>query len=324
MCCLYLAALAGIALQGVQCLPDATYVTLNNGVKMPVISLGTAEYNGKELEDLISTAVREGFRGIDTAFNYYNQASVGKGLKKVNRTSLFVVTKTTPCFHPQAPPRYNISDQEKCAEQTRRDVESNFDQLDVDTIDLLLLHGPNHFGDGACDEKACLLNSVQWAVYEDFLKSNRVRAIGVSNYCPSCLACIMGKGRAVPAVNQIKYHAGMTADPQGILSYSEHHGIIPMAYSPLGSSSSSILRDPYLQAIADKHNKSIAQIGLKWIQSKGYTFATASSKASHLQEDLDLFAWSLSADEIAGIDTYSHGNDKASWGCSDPASDIVV
>jgi len=300
-------------------LAESKLVPLNNGVQMPSVSLGTAEYNESELEQAILTAVQTGFRGIDTAFNYYNQVSVGRGLKKANRTDLFLVTKTSPCFHPQAPPHYNITDPEACKAQTRRDVESNFEQLGVDVIDLLLLHGANHFGAGACGDASCALNTAQWEVYEDVLRTGRVRAIGVSNYCQSCLACLMASARVVPAVNQVKYHPGMTADPDGLVSFCQQRGIVPMAYSPL----SGVIGDPLMESIAKSHGKTSAQVALKWIVDKGYTLATASSNPKHLAEDIDLYSWGLSSQEAARIDAYSRGSDLPSWACT-AAADVAV
>eukprot|EP00747_Dinoflagellata_sp_TGD_P169334 gnl/TRDRNA2_/TRDRNA2_198080_c0_seq1.p1 gnl/TRDRNA2_/TRDRNA2_198080_c0~~gnl/TRDRNA2_/TRDRNA2_198080_c0_seq1.p1 ORF type:complete len:342 (-),score=43.32 gnl/TRDRNA2_/TRDRNA2_198080_c0_seq1:145-1131(-) len=301
-------------------------VKLNTGAEMPLISLGTAGYNDSTVEEAVVLAVDVGFRGIDAAFNYYNQAGVGKGLKRVNRSAMFIVTKTSPCLHSQAPPRYNITDVAKCQEQTRRDIETNFKQLDVAEIDLLLLHGANHFGAGGCGELACRLNVAQWQVYEEYFKAGTVKAIGVSNYCPSCLDCILSATQVVPAVNQLKYHPGMTKDPEGVWSYCRRKGIVPMAYSPMGSGE--IFTDSLLMGIAASHNKTAAQVALKWIVDKGYTLATKTNNRQHLMEDLDLFSWSLTADETASIDSYSKGDDVPSWACtameSSESSAIIV
>merc|ERR1712113_998589 len=101
----------------------------------------------------------------------------------------------------------------------------------------VLLHGANQGGQGSCDGTANKLDIVQWKVYEEFYKAGKIRAIGVSNYCPSCLDALLAVVDFVPAVNQIQYHVGMTADPEGIISYCKEHGIVPQAYSPMGGGS---------------------------------------------------------------------------------------
>eukprot|EP00404_Azadinium_spinosum_P009591 CAMPEP_0180552886 /NCGR_PEP_ID=MMETSP1036_2-20121128/73962_1 /TAXON_ID=632150 /ORGANISM="Azadinium spinosum, Strain 3D9" /LENGTH=323 /DNA_ID=CAMNT_0022568325 /DNA_START=63 /DNA_END=1034 /DNA_ORIENTATION=+ len=299
-------------------------IQLNNGVSMPLLSLGTGEYNSTTLEQAIATAVRLGFRGVDTAFNYYNQVSVGRAVRKAGRQQLFVTTKTTPCIHPQARPPYNITDVSACEAQTRSDIESDFAQLALDKVDLLMLHGANHHGPGVCGKLECALNLAQWRIYEEYLAAGKVRAIGISNFCPSCIECLLHGARIIPAVNQIKFHVGMTADPEGLISYSVGKGIVPMAYSPLGVGE--LFADPLLVEIGAQHNKTAAQVALHWIVAKGFPLAVASSSPSHLAQDLDLFGWGLSAQEMTRIDAYSKGSDTPSWACtsSDAGSEDVL
>jgi len=297
-------------------------VRLNNGLEMPLVSLGTAEYDNSDLEQAIPSAASLGIRGVDTAFNYYNEASVGKGVRKATGERLFVTTKTTPCVHPQARPPYNITDVDACREQTRSDVESNFKQLGMDVVDLLLLHGANHFGPGGCDEHACALNRAQWQIYEEYYAAGRVRAIGVSNFCPSCWDCLLDTGSVVPAINQIKYHVGMGADPELIISQGRRVGIIPMAYTPLGRGE--LFTDPLLMKIGAAHNKTAAQVALRWIVQKGYPLATASHNPKHLAEDVDLFSWSLGAEDVDKLDGYSKGSDSPSWACTSVSKTVVV
>eukprot|EP00933_Yihiella_yeosuensis_P056358 TRINITY_DN5549_c0_g1_i1.p1 TRINITY_DN5549_c0_g1~~TRINITY_DN5549_c0_g1_i1.p1 ORF type:complete len:336 (+),score=67.78 TRINITY_DN5549_c0_g1_i1:81-1088(+) len=294
-------------------------VTLNNGVKMPVVSLGTVQRefdnNATEMEQAIAQGVGAGLKGIDAAFNYFDQEAVGKAIKAVGRERLFVTTKTTPCMHPQAPPTYNITDVEACKAQTKKDVEADFSQLGIDKIDLLLLHGANRFGEGSCNKLACALNRAQWSVYEEFYRAGKVRAIGISNYCPSCIDCLLEGAQVVPAVLQNKYHVGMTSDPHGFVSYTLKKGILPMAYTPMGKASE-LLKDPLLKEIAEKHNKTTAQVALKWIVSQGFTLATASKTIRHIQEDLDLFSWNLETSEVERLDGYKSSSDEPSWACT--------
>jgi len=293
---------------------DFSGVRLNNGVFMPTVSLGTAGYNDSVVEGVLATAASVGFVGVDTAFNYYNQKGVGLGLARLNRSAVFVISKTTPCFHPQASPAYNISDPQKCMEQTRSDIESDLQQLNVKQIDLLLLHGANHHGQGSCGELACRLNIAQWKVYEEYYAAGKVRAIGVSNYCPSCLDCLIAAAKVIPAVNQFRLHVGMGADPEGFLSYGNHWGIVTMAYSPMGGGE--VFTDPLLKKIGSAHNKTAAQVALKWVVAKGATLATKSSSPKHLKEDLDLFSWELAKDDVSAMDAHIKGSDVPSWACT--------
>merc|ERR1712107_242026 len=138
----------------------------------------------------------------------------------------------------------------------------------------------------------------------------KVRAIGVSNFCQSCLEKLLAKASVVPAVNQIKYHVGMTSDPEGIISYCTQKNIMPMAYSPL----SGVFGDPLLHEIGHQHKKSEAQVALRWIASKGIPLATKSTEVSHLIEDTDIFSWDLTKDEVAKMDAYKNSTDIPSWG----------
>jgi len=282
-------------------------IRLRNGVEMPQVSLGTAQWDNATVEEAVVLAVELGMKGVDTAFNYWNQGGVGKGLKRVDRSEVFVTTKTRDCFN-------NHIALEDCEDYTRGQVESDLAQLDIEQIDLLLLHGANHNGQGPCDDAACQLNVAQWKVYESFYKAGKARAIGVSNYCPSCLDCLLAEATVQPAVNQIKFHVGMTADPQGLMSYCEQHGIVPMAYSPMGSGA--IFGDPLCHEIGIAHGKTGAQVGLKWIIDKGYTLATKTNSREHLTEDLDLFAWELEDDEKKLLDAYFNSTDVPSWACT--------
>jgi len=286
-------------------------VRLSNGIDMPQVSLGTAGFDNATVADALVLAVDVGMVGVDTAFNYLNQVGVGKGLKRVNRSAIFVTTKTTDCLH------HDIADVDACTEHTRTEVESDFSQLDVQYIDLLLLHGANTrtvSEQGACNQLSCSLNIAQWNVYEEYYKAGKVRAIGVSNYCRSCLECVLSNAEIKPMVNQLQFHIGMTADPEGIMSYLENHTIVPMAYSPMGSGMA--FTDPVATQISEAHGKTPAQVSLKWITDKGYTLTTKSNGRKHLEEDLDLFSWTLADEERQRLDRYRNSSDLPSWACT--------
>jgi 2,5-diketo-D-gluconate reductase A len=239
-------------------------VTLNNGVKMPVIALGTAGYDNSTVADAVEKAFAAGITHIHSAYDYFNTQGVANGLKTAkSRGAFFLTSMTTPCQHPAAPPIRNVTDPDACYNLTIAEFQENLDNLGVDYVDLMLLHGPSEpFGnEGGCSKLACDLNTAQWRAYSDMLKAGKAKAIGVSNYCPSCFECL--KGGVVPAVNQIQLHVGSGADPEGLLSYCKSKGIVVQAYAPLAAGA--VASDSLCTKVGKAHSKSAAQVGLKWI-----------------------------------------------------------
>jgi diketogulonate reductase-like aldo/keto reductase len=171
-------------------------VTLNNGIKMPLVALGTWQYDDATAEKAIKLALPLGFTHIDTAESYKNQKGVGKALVGVKRDSYFLTTKTLPC---------SGKTEAACYAQTMSDFNGDLKDLGVDYVDLILLHGASHRGEGKCDAAACTKDLGQWKAYQDMYKQGKAKAIGVSNYCVSCFDCLLGQPNVtvVPAVNQV-------------------------------------------------------------------------------------------------------------------------
>jgi 2,5-diketo-D-gluconate reductase A len=187
----------------------------------------------------------------DTAENYRNQKGVGAALKGLPRDSYFLTTKTVPC---------TAETEAACTASTTKDFLGDLEDLGLEYVDLILLHGPSNRG-GKCTKSACAKDLGQWKAYEALYKAGKAKAIGVSNYCVSCYECLIGAPgvTVVPAVNQIEFHAGMGPDPAGIVSYSEKHDIVVQAYSPLGNGQ--LISDNQLKTIGAKMTppKSAAQ-----------------------------------------------------------------
>mmetsp|Transcript_31891 Transcript_31891/g.77756 ORF Transcript_31891/g.77756 Transcript_31891/m.77756 type:complete len:336 (+) Transcript_31891:42-1049(+) len=288
-------------------------IVLNNGVEMPLLSLGTAGFDDAESEEAVKLAYKAGIRAIDTAFNYYNQKGVGRGLKAVNRSEVFLVTKTTPCYHPQAPPRYNISNPIECAMQTEKDILSNLEQLQEEYIDLLLLHGPNQFGAASCTKETCALDAVQWGVYETMLKKGKVRAIGVSNYCSSCLSCLLGGGRVTPAVNQVECHPYLQQEE--LLQHCRKHNIVLTAYSPLGGperpwakeGEPTLLDDPKIKAVADKFGKSNAHVCIRFQIQRGIVVIPKSVTPSRIEDNMKVFDFEMTEEDLNVVRGFHNG-----------------
>lgn len=153
------------------------------------------------------------------------------------------------------------------------------------------------------------------------LAANKTRALGVSNFCKSCFLCLdetakTGEVSVVPAVNQIQYHIGMGPDPQGLLSYGRRRGIVTQAYSPLGDNTTELISGELVSSIGRKHNKSGVQVALKWISKHGAAVTTKSSSPQHLKEDLDLFSWDLSQEEMARADASTTPPGSPSFRCT--------
>lgn len=302
---------------------------LNNGVDMPVIALGTGGYNNSEAVDAVIKALQNGLNHVHSAFDYFNLPGVAKGLATKPRESIFLTTMTSPCVHLASAPKRNVTDPDECYKLTTRELEESLELLQVEYVDLLMLHGPSEpFGyEGGCDGAVCELNKMQWKAYAEFYRNGKARAIGVSNYCQSCLKCLLDstfedrKPVIVPAVNQIQLHVGMGHDPEGLFSFCSRMGITSQAYSPLAAGE--VVSDPLCTSLGTKYNKSAAQVGLRWIIQQDFSPALVvkSDKIKDLESDLDIFSWSLSEDDMTDLSKATtptgQQDGRPSWGCAE-------
>merc|ERR1712099_81997 len=192
-----------------------------------------------------------------------------------------------------------------------KNLQDNLDQLGLDFVDLVLLHYPpmNPFG-------KCKTMQEQWKAMEDFYKAGKAKAIGVSNYCPSSIECIMKTATVTPAVNQVQYHVGMGVDPIGVKSASEKYGIHLQAYSPLGNDESDLISGGLVTSIGSHYDKTGAQVAMRWIQENGVSLTTKTTKTSHMQEDLDVFNFELTSADKATLDAATRPSGKPSFMCN--------
>merc|ERR1712048_1374804 len=266
---------------------------LNNGVDFPTMSVGTRRYYDATAEQVVKDALAAGFNHIDTANNYRNQAGVGKGLKGVPRDSYFLTTK--------------VPDGDSST--TAKNLQYNLDQLGLDYVDLVLVHFPPR-------TNSCRQMQDQWKAMEEFYQAGKAKAIGVSNYCPSSIECIMQTATVTPAVNQVQYHVGMGVDPIGVKSASEKHGIHLQAYSPLGNGDGELITGALVTSIGKNHGKTGAQVALRWIYENGVSVTTKTTKPSHMDEDLGIFTFNLTANEKQRLDAATQPSAKPSFICS--------
>lgn len=300
---------------------DLPTVPLNDGTNFPLVCLGTAGYNDTVVADAMVAASSVGLTAFDTAFNYDNQVGVGAGVQRLlssgqlSRDDVYLITKVSPCLHPSRP-AYNISEPDACYKQTMADLQSNLQQLGLQSVDMVLLHGPSHQGPGACGPLSTRLNTAQWQALMDFRAQGHSTSIGLSNYCVSCLRALLATNPAVaPAINQIALHVGMGPDPDGIVSWCRGHGILVQAYSPLASGA--LITDALVASVAQAYpDYSTAQIALGWIASKGVAMAVKAQDPVYIQQDIRASSLALSAADVATLDGATSPTQPASWGCS--------
>ena len=303
-------------------------VELNNGVSMPVMAAGTAGYRGGNATAAVLRALALGVTHVHTAYDYYNLAAVGAALATVPRRSLFVSSMVSPCIHQASPPLRNVTDPAQCTDLTLREARSAAAALGVGALDLLMLHGPSEpFGHvGGCGELACELNRAQWRALGSLLRAGAVRSIGVSNFCVSCLECLLADPldaapAVAPAVNQVQLHVGMHADPGGLISYCANRSIVVQAYEPLAGGE--VAADALCARVGAARSppRSAAQVGLRWVLQRAPSLVVRSGSEPHLREDTDVWGWRLGADELRQLDEATRpkgeGGGRACWGCTE-------
>jgi diketogulonate reductase-like aldo/keto reductase len=269
-------------------------LTLDNGVTMPALGLGVFQSPPEETTAAVETALRGGYRLIDTAAAYDNEREVGEGIRRsgVPRDEIFVTTKLW------------ISDYGHDAAQIG--FEASLRRLGLDRVDLYLLHQPvpTHFDDTIAAYKAA----------ETFLAEGRARAIGVSNFSPEHLRDLIDATDVVPAVNQVELHPYFTQP--ALREVHAELGIVTQAWSPLGGvlvyvpgseESRGPLTDPVVADLASKYGKTAAQVVLRWHVEHGFSAIPKSVKPHRIAENFDVFDFALTAEEIAGIDALDTG-----------------
>ncbi len=250
------------------------YLTLNNGVQMPLIGFGTFMLGGEACKNAVTVAIENGYRMIDTAEAYGNEKEVGEGIKQsdINRKELFLVTKV------------NFKSYEN-AEQT---VMQSLSNLQTDYIDLLLLHWPfaNYYG--------------AWRTLEKLYAEGKIRAIGVSNFEPDQLLDLIAYNKIIPAINQIETNLYCQRSTER--SWMDKKQVSHMAYAPLGQGNrNEMFQEPMVLSLAKKYRKTPAQVLLRFLTQKGIIVIPRSTKPEHIKENLDLFDFELSTDEMSQL-----------------------
>lgn len=277
-------------------------VEIADGVYMPLVGLGTWLYNDTVAYGAVTNALSMGYPHIDTAFNYGNAKGVGHAIaehvsgNKQKRSDLFITTKVMAGI-----PEGGDLNMHDLAIKHLKD-------LKLDYVDLLLLHFPcKPSGDDCIGGRE--LRQAQWKDLESLVKEKKVRAIGVSHYCPHHLQDIFDIMTIKPAVNQVQYHVGMGKAVKNATDdreFDEDHGILYQSFSPLcgpctAEQHMELLNGPLVSGIGKKYGKTGAQISLKWQVQQGIPVIPKSSSVTHLRENLDLFDFTLSDDDMEAL-----------------------
>ncbi|MER6958052.1 aldo/keto reductase [Streptomyces sp. NPDC000618] len=269
-------------------------LTLNNGVEMPALGLGVFQTPPDETRAAVTAALDLGYRHIDTAAAYGNEREVGQAIRAsaVPRDDIFIETKIW------------ISDYGY--DETLHGFDKSAAKLGVDQIDLLILHQalPSDFDKTLAAYRAL----------ERLLADGRVRAIGVSNFMVDHLTTLLDTTTVVPAVNQLEIHPYF--QQRAVLDFDDEHGILNQAWSPIGGITfyrgqgedrRSVLEDPAVTAIAEVHGKSPAQVLLRWGIQQGRSVIPKSTKRHRIAENVDVFDFALTADELKSLDALETG-----------------
>ncbi len=270
----------------------APSLDLNNGVQMPALGLGVFQTPPDETRDAVRAALAAGYRHIDTAAAYGNERQVGEAVhsSEVDRSEVFLETKIW------------ISDYGY--DETLHGFEKSARKLGVDQIDLLILHQalPSAF------ERTL----EAYRALERLLADGNVRAIGVSNFMVEHLTALLDRATVVPAVNQIECHPYF--QQPDVQRFGAERGVLTQAWSPIGGitfyrdgSHGSTLEDPVIADIASAHGKTPAQVMLRWGLQHGRSVIPKSTRPTRIEENVDVFDFEVSADEMAAIDGLDTG-----------------
>lgn len=262
---------------------NETY-TLANGVEIPKLGLGTWMIDNEAVVQVVKDALDSGYRHIDTAEAYLNEEGVGHGLKEsgVNREDIFVTTK--------------LEGDIKNYEEAVKAIEKSLERLNVDYIDLMIIHSPqpwanfrdgNHYFEG---------NLEAWRALEEAYEAGKLRAIGVSNFEQADLENLINNGKVKPMVNQVLAH--ITNVPTDVIKYCQSQDIIVEAYSPIAHGA--ILDHPVVKEMAEKYKASPAQLSIRYVLQLGTVALPKTTSKDHMKSNADI-DFTISEEDILSL-----------------------
>ncbi|MFC8146374.1 aldo/keto reductase [Streptomyces paradoxus] len=258
-------------------------VTLNNGVEMPILGFGVFQIPLEETEQAVTDALAAGYRLLDTAASYGNEEGVGRAIKAsgIPREELFVTTKL---YVQDAPAEKN----------TKRAFETSLNKLGLDYVDLYLMHQP--YGDVYG----------QWRAMEELNREGRAKAIGVANFYPDRLLDLIINNEITPGVNQIETHPFFQRTEYQELMREQDVQI--QSWGGFAEGKNDLFTNPVLSEIGEKHGKSVAQVVLRWLTQRGVVAIPKSVRPERMAENLDIFDFELTDDQMAAVATLETGS----------------
>jgi 2,5-diketo-D-gluconate reductase A len=261
-------------------------IPLNTGAGIPQLGLGTWPLDDAEVADAVEAAAALGYRHIDTATKYGNEAGVADGIRRsgIDRAEFFVTTKLDGAF--------------QGGDRAIGGLEAALDRMRFDYVDLLLIHWP-------LPQRGLFVDT--WRSFEKLHADGRARAIGVSNFRPEHLEVLLAETDIVPAVNQIQLNPAVPRLDHR--AYDAEHGIVTESYSPLGGQGARVLDAPVVQRIAERLGRTPAQVVLRWHVQQGLVAIPKSASPERMRENLAVFDFELAASDLDELATLSRGPD---------------
>jgi 2,5-diketo-D-gluconate reductase A len=258
---------------------DTPAIPLNDGNTIPQLGFGVWRLEEEKAPEVITAAIDAGYRHIDTAQGYDNEAGVGRAIQQasVGRDQLFITSK--------------LRNGHQGYDNALRSLDESLGRLQLDYLDLFLIHWPAPEHDRYVET---------WKALVEARQNGKVRSIGVSNFLPEHLDRIIDATGVVPVVNQVELHPAY--QQRDIREYHRDKDIQIECYSPLGGQGSELLDNPLLQEIADKHGKSTAQVIIRWHLQQNLIVLPKSSKPERARDNFDVWDFVLSAEEVRRID----------------------
>jgi diketogulonate reductase-like aldo/keto reductase len=266
---------------------------LNNGIKIPKLGLGTWLIEGEKATQAVKDAIELGYRHIDTAEAYGNEVEVGIGIRKsgVKREEIFLTTKLVA--------------EAKDYETAKKNIQESLDKLDIDYIDLMIIHSPQPWVEvNQSDNRYEKGNLEAWRALEEFYKAGKIKAIGVSNFQIDDLKNILENAEVKPAVNQILCHISNT--PIELIKFCEENNILVESYSPIAHGE--ILNNDAIKNIAKKYNVTVAQLSIKYTIQLGTVSLPKSATKSHIEENSKL-DFVISEEDMKILKNFEHIKD---------------
>ena len=255
---------------------------LNNGVEIPVLGFGVFQIPPAETEKAVLEAIEVGYRHFDTAQAYQNEKEVGNAIRQsgVSRRDLFVTTK--------------LWVQDFSYERAKRAFEESLHKLQVDYVDLYLLHQP--YGDvyGA------------WRAMEELYKEGKIRAVGISNFYSDKVAELVALAEVKPTINQVEINP--FTQKEEAIAFMKSKGVVPQAWAPFAEAKNDIFVNPVLAQIGGKYGKSVGQVILRWNFQRGVVSLAKSVRKERMAENIQIFDFELSVDDMQKIGTLNTGN----------------